>query len=332
MNEAAERRRLVIGLMMSAVAACLARPLAAQERPALLRVGAAGPNGRAASFLGQGYMRRMADLGYVEGKNYEFNYIDLHGQPDRYGEAMQELVRRKYDVIIAFGPEAALQAAIEATTTVPIVMAAIDYDPLAKGYVTSLARPAGNVTGVILQQIELAAKRLQLVQDAFPATRNLMVFWDKQSEDQWRATQKTAAKFGIDVADVQLTDYPYDYEWALGQVPPDHRGFLLMTTSSLFARDRVRLVEFTTRHKLPSMSVFGLEVEHGALMSYGPNRDIMSRRVADYVNRIARGAKPAELPIEQPTTFELVINLKTAKALGVELSPAILLRADKVIE
>jgi putative ABC transport system substrate-binding protein len=325
------RRREFIELFGGTLMAWpLPLPAQAQQRPDFLRVGGTAAQPRASAFTAAGFERRMADLGYIEGNNFAYDYVDLRGDASRYGEAMRELVHRRVDIILAFGPETALKGALDATTTIPIVMVAIDYDPLAKGYVTSLARPSGNITGLFLQQIELAAKRLQL--DAFPATRNLTVFWDKLSEDQWRATQKTAAKFGIDIADVQLTDYPYDYERALAQVPPDHRGFLLMTTSTLFARDRVRLVEFVTRHKMPSMFVFALEVEHGALMSYGPPRDLMSRRVADYVNRIARGAKPADLPIEQPTMFELVINLKTAKALGLELSPAILLRADKVIE
>jgi putative ABC transport system substrate-binding protein len=260
------------------------------------------------------------------------DYLDLEGRLDRYGDAMRQLVERKADIIVAFGPEEALKAAVAATKTVPIVMAAIDYDPFALGYVTSLARPTGNVTGVFLEQIELAAKRLQLVKEAFPAVTKAMAFWDAPSVDQWRATRDNAAKLGFDLAGVELRDYPYDYARALVQAPPEHRGFLFVMTSPLFARDRQRLVQFTLLNQLPSISVFREHADLGGLMSYGPNRNAMSRRVADYVHRIARGAKPAELPIERPTIFELVINQRTAKALGLEFSQAVLLRADEVIE
>jgi len=251
---------------------------------------------------------------------------------------MRQLLERKAEIIVAFGPEEALKTAVAATKevaatrTVPIVMAAIDFDPFALGYVTSLARPTGNLTGVVLDQIELASKRLQMVKDAFPAIGKAMVFWDAPSADQWYATRDSAAKLGIDLAGVELRNYPYDYARALAQAPPEHRAFLYVMTSPLLARDRERLVQFTLINRLPSISVFREHVDQGGLMSYGPSRNAMSRRVADYVHRIARGAKPSDLPIERPTNFEAVINLRTAKALGVEFSQAMLLRADEVIE
>jgi putative ABC transport system substrate-binding protein len=296
-----------------------------------LRVGSCSPRPRAQSFL-QPFDLRMTELGYVEGKNYMMDYIDLQGRPDRYGDAMQQLVDRKADVIVAFGPEASLKAALAATQTIPIVMVAIDFDPTALGYVTSLARPTGNVTGIFFEQIELAAKRLQLVKDAFPTIGKAIVFWDRFSADQWHATRDNAAKFGFDLAGIELRDYPYDYDRALAQAPPDHRGFLFAMTSPLFARDQDRIVQFTLLNRLPAMFVWREYVDRGGLASYGPNRTAMSRRTADYVHRIARGAKPSELPIERPTIFELVINLRTAKALGLEFSHAMLLRADEVIE
>ncbi len=325
------RRRDFLAGMGAAGAACLPRRARAQAPSAMLRVGSCAPSPRVRSFL-QGFDARMRELGYVDGQNYTMDYIDLQGRADRYREAMQQLVDRKADVIVAFGPEEALKAALAATRTIPIVMVAIDFDPIALGYATSLARPTGNVTGIFLEQIELAAKRLQLVKDAFPAISKAMVFWDHLSADQWRATRDNAAKFGFDLAGIELRDYPYDYARALAQTPPDHRGFLFAMTSPLFARDRDRLVQFTLLNRLPSMFVFREYVDQGGLMSYGPNRNAMSRRTADYVHRIARGAKPSELPIERPTIFELVINLRTAKALGLEFSQAMLLRADEVIE
>lgn len=309
----------------------------AMAQPAMLRVGSGSLQGRARSFL-QGFDVRMRELGYVEGANYTVDYFDLSGRIERYGDAMRQLVERKADIIVAFGPEVALKAAVAAvkevaaTRTVPIVMAAIDFDPIALGYVSSLARPTGNITGIVLDQIELAAKRLQMMKDAFPAVSKAVAFWDAPSADQWRATRDSAAKLGIDLAGVELRDYPYDYERALAQAPPDNRGFLYVMTSPLLARDRERIAQFTLVNRLPSISVFREHVDQGGLMSYGPSRNRMSRRLADYVHRIARGAKPSDLPIERPTIFEAVINLRTAKALGVEFSQAMLLRADEVIE
>jgi putative ABC transport system substrate-binding protein len=304
---------------------------AAAQAPAMLRVGATSPQPRARSFL-HGFEGRMRDLGYVEGRNFTMDYIDLQGRPERYPETMQQLVDRKVDVIIAFGPEDSLKAATAATKTIPIVMAAIDYDPFALGYVTSLARPTGNVTGVFLEQVELSAKRLQLVKEAVPAVSKATVFWDRHSADQWRAMRDNASKLGIDLVGIEFHDYPYDYARALAQAPPEHRGFLFVSTSPLFARDRERLVQFTLLSRLPSIAVFREHADLGGLMAYGPNRNAMSRRIADYVHRIARGAKPGDLPIERPSIFELVINQRTAKSLGLEFSQAVLLRADEVLE
>jgi putative ABC transport system substrate-binding protein len=318
------RRREFIMLLGGAA---VAWPLAVRaQQPAFLRVGTASPGSRTIGVM-HFFEQRMRELGYIEGKNYIFDYIDLQGRPERYGEAIRQLVQ-----FIAFGPEAPLKEALAATKTIPIVMMAIDFDPIARGYIENLARPTGNVTGVMFDQIELAVKRLQLISDALPDKKTATVFWDQPSADQWRATESNAARFGFRIVGVELQNYPYDYERALMQAPAEHRRFLIEMTSPLFARDRQRLAQFTLRHRIASMSVFRESVEFGGLMSYAPSRKTMARRVADYVNRIARGASPTDLPIEQPTTFELVINLKTAKTLGLEFSQAMLLRADEVIE
>jgi len=225
-----------------------------------------------------------------------------------------------------------LKAALAVTKTIPIVMAAIDYDPLTLGYITNLARPTGNVTGLYLQQIELAAKRMEMLRDAFPAMKAATVFWDALSADQWQATKASADKFGLQLAGIELRDYPYDYEKALAQAPAEHRRFLMIMTSPFFARDREPLAKFSMQQRIGSMFVFREYADLGGLMTYGPNRNTLSRRIADYVHRLARGAKPGDLPIERPATFELVINLKTAKLLGLEFSQAMLLRADEIIE
>src|SRR5262245_8963819 len=325
------RREFVSGLACFAGALGMPEKLSAQM-PAFLRVGAASPTPRrdTTSFLVP-FERRMAELGYIEDRNFALEFISVP-QPNRYDEVMRELLARKVDIIFAYGPEAPLKSALALSRTIPIVMVAIDYDPVALGYVTSLARPAGTVTGLYFEQIELAAKRIDLLKDAFPTTRAVTVFWDALSADQWKATRDSAAKFGIEATGVEFRNYPYDYERALAEAPPANRGFLLVMTSPYFARDRARLAQFTLSQKIGSMFVFREYVELGGLMSYGPNRTVLSRRAADYVNRIARGAKPSDLPVERPTIFETVINLKTAKTLGLEFSQAMLLRANEVIE
>jgi putative ABC transport system substrate-binding protein len=326
------RRREFIGGIVAA-AAIWPSPLHAQTSPAVLRVGATSPTPRhIPDSLLHPFVQRMTELGYVEGRNFVVDFVDLRNSPDRYGEAMRQLVQQKADVILAYGPELSLTAALAATQTIPIVMIGIDYDPFALGHITSLARPTGNVTGLYLQQIELAAKRIELLRDAFPTMKAATVFWDALSADQWQATKDSAQKVGLQVTGVELRDYPYDYDRALAQVPSEHRGFLIISTSPFFARDRRKLAEFSTRQRIASIFVFREYAELGGMMTYGPNRNVLMRRAADYVHRIARGAKTSDLPIERPTTFELVINQKTAKALGLEFSQAILLRADEVIE
>jgi putative ABC transport system substrate-binding protein len=326
------KRREFITLLGGA-AAGWPLPLGAQTSPAVLRVGAASPTPRNFVYsILQPFEQRMAALGYVEGKNFILDFDGLGGRPAQYGTAYQELVSRKPDVLLAYGPEAALKAALAATKTIPIVMAAIDYDPLTLGYITNLARPTGNITGLYLQQIELAAKRIELLRDAFPAMKAATVFWDALSADQWQATKASADKFGLQLTGIELRDYPYDYEKALAQAPAEHRRFLMIMTSPFFARDREPLAKFSIQQRIGSMFVFREYADLGGLMTYGPNRNTLSRRIADYVHRIARGAKPGDLPIERPATFELVINLKTAKLLGLEFSQATLLRADEVIE
>jgi len=231
------RREFLTGIAAAPTVVLLWARAAAQTPPAVLRVGAASPVPRARGFLGPvGFEGRMRDLGYVEGQNFIFDYIDLEGQADRYGAAFQRLVERKADILVASGPEDSLKAALAATKSLPIVLVAIDYDPIALGYVSSLSRPTGNVTGIFMEQIELAAKRVQLAQDAFPAVRKATVFWDSSSADQWRATRDNAAKFDLDLAGIELSNYPYDYARALAQAPPEHRGFLFVMTSGPLAR------------------------------------------------------------------------------------------------
>jgi putative ABC transport system substrate-binding protein len=225
-----------------------------------------------------------------------------------------------------------VKAAITASDTMPIVMIGTEYDPLARGYIKSLARPGGRVTGVFLQQIELASKRLQLLKEALPSFEAAMMFWDSPSEYQWQATSSIAAPFGLRLAGVELMKQPYDYEAALASVPPDHRRTLIIPIAPAFYRDRERLAEFCVQHRIASMFAVREFADAGGLLSYGPDFPAIFRRVADYVDRIAKGAKAADLPVEQPTKFELVINLKTAKVLSIDIPDKPTALADEVIE
>ena len=312
--------------------ATVAWPLAARaEQPAtMLRVGTVAGTPRS-SPQWVAFERHMGELGYQEGKNFSFDFLQA-ASADEYEVLYRKLAARALDVILAIGPEIGLKSALAVTRTLPIVMIAIDYDPLARGYVTSLARPSGNVTGVVFQQIELAAKRIQLIKDGFPDRPAATVFWDELSADQWEAARSTAVRLGLQLSGVELREWPYDYQTALDQAPLDHRGVLIVPTSPSFFRDRARLADFALQHRILSMFVFREWVDAGGLLCYGPSITVLFRRVAEFVDRIGRGAQPADLPIEQPTKFEMVVNLKTAKAIGIELPTAILLRADEVIE
>jgi len=296
----------------------------------MLRVGAVSGQLRNSAFW-QPFVLRMAELGYQEGKNFIFDLITASSF-DGYEAGYRELVTRNVDIIIANGPEISLKAALASSSTKPIVMIAIDYDPLARGYVTSLARPTGNVTGVFMQQIELTEKRVQLMKSAFPDLQAATVFWDRVTTDQWEAAQRAGVNLGLRLSGVEFFDPPFDYDKALAQAAPDSRGTVFVLVSPFFFRDRAQQTDFALRKRIVTMFGFREWTDAGGLMSYGANISSMHRLAAGYVDRVARGVKPADLPIEQPTKFELVINLKTAKALGITFPQSFLATADDVVE
>ena len=277
------------------------------------------------------FSQRLRELGYVEGQNLSLDFVNPAQQAEGNAGAVQELIRRRVNIVLALY-QPTMAAVVAAAPSVPVVMIAVDYDPLAFGYIESLARPGKEVTGLYLQQIDLAKKRVELLTQALPNVHAATVFWDYASEDQWKATNSAAPEFGLRLADVQLHEQPYDYEKALAQAPSDYRSVVIFPTSPMFYRDRQQIAEFAVRHKVATVFGFREWVDAGGLFSYGVNFPAAFRRVAEFVDMIAKGAKPADLPVEQPTKFELVLNLKTAKALGITVSPQILVRADEVIE
>jgi len=278
------------------------------------------------------FLQRMEELGYRRGRNFRFEFIQLADRSE-YGRAYRELVARNVDILAAGGPEFALKAAMAATRNLPIVMIASDYDPFERGYVASLARPGGNVTGIFFQQIALTKKRLQLMKEAFPHVQAVTVFWDRISADQWKGAQLAAEELRFNVHGVELREQPYDYGRALADVAPRFRGALMVLASPVFSLPRRSVLpEVALRYRIPTMFHVSFYPEVGGLMSYGVSFTKLFRRAADYVDKIARGTKPANLPIERSDEFELVVNLKTAQALGVRIPPSVLLRADRVIE
>ena len=321
-------------VLLAGAAMAIASRAAAEEAPTRRIFFIAGAGARSGPNIAT-FEDELRQLGYSDGRNIAIDYllrsVDL--TPEALTEAITAQIARGAQVIIAYGPERTLKAAVAATRDVPIVMAAVDYDPLAKGYITSLARPGGNITGVFFEQIELAAKRLDLFKEAVPDLRRAVMLWDKVSADQYEAVHEAATTLDIPTVSLEFHVVPYDYERALAEAgvgPGD--GLMVMTSPIFTVADRERLAALALHHRLPSMFVFRESVEAGGLMSYGATGSEMYRLVARYVGRILKGAKPADLPVQQPTTFELVVNLKAATALGLTIPLTILGRADEVIE
>jgi ABC-type uncharacterized transport system substrate-binding protein len=275
------------------------------------------------------FEQRLRELAAAAGQDVAVDFILLGGHADRYPAAMQELASRKPDVIVAPGPEVSLNAARAATQTIPIVMVGVDYDPVTRGYVQSMARPGGNITGVYLNTVEVAAKRVEMLRETVPSISRLIVFWDTAGKDSVEPTEAAARMLGLELRLIEFSDPPYDYEKLLAGVVPGPSDALLCTLSPYFFHDRQQLDELALRHKLPSMCG---GVASGGLIAYSASLNALFRNAAEYADKIRQGAKPSELPIQQPTRFKLVVDLRFAKAIGVTIPPLILAQADEVIE
>jgi ABC-type uncharacterized transport system substrate-binding protein len=327
------KRREFITLLGGAAAAW---PLAAraQQPGKVARIGAFAGGGRnpitAAAY--RAFLDELRKLGFIQGRNLTIDLRPTEQDFPALSADATEMVRSNVELIFASGPEATLQAAIGTGPTIPIVMAAINYDPIARGYVKSLAQPGGNVTGVFLRQTELAEKQVELLTQAFPGKPRLAVLSDEFSADLRAAAERRARSLGLESSFLKLEDPPYDFDAAFRTLANASPDMLLVLSSPFFSRSGGHISELAIRHRLPSMFIFRGYAEAGGLMSYGADVIAMYRQSATYVAKILRGAKPSDLPVEQPTKFEFIVNLKTAKAMGIELPTEILLRADEVIE
>jgi putative ABC transport system substrate-binding protein len=295
-------------------------------------------SGTAASEAARSQAIRLAlrELGYIEGQNIAVEYRYAEGRPDRESGLAAELVRLKVDIIVVASGDGTIQAAKNATKTIPIVMAGQGSDPVRAGHVESLARPGGNVTGLTALNRELGGKRLELFKEAVPKLSRVAVLYDPANQPSLHEVKELlpadarALKLTIQPWEIRAVD---DFEKvfaALNKQRPD--GLYVITAGGVMRPNQKRIVDFALKSRLPSVYSSREIVEAGGLMSYRADPADDYRRVAIYVDKILKGAKPADLPVEQPTKFELVINLKTAKQIGVIIRQSMLYRADKVIK
>jgi putative ABC transport system substrate-binding protein len=274
--------------------------------------------------------RRLRELGYVEGKNIVIEYRYAEGKRERLPDLAAELVRLKVDVIVTTGT--GILAAKKASATMPIVFAAAN-DPVGAGYVSSLARPGGNITGLSLMSPDLDGKRLELLKEAFPKIARVAFLWEPSaSRGNLPLTEMEAAAkaLGVKLQSLEVRSLD-DFESAFARAKRDGAQALIMTPGLLVNTQQRQVLDFAAKNRLPAMYPDSEFVEAGGLMSYGPNQADLWRRAADFVDKILKGTKPAEIPVEQPMKFEFVISLIAAKQIGVTVEPNVLVRADRVI-
>jgi putative ABC transport system substrate-binding protein len=317
-------------------AAAHAQENKAQQAGKIARIGyLTGTNLAASPRLHEAFRQGLRDLGYVEGRNLVIEYRSAEGKLERLSALAAELVALKVDVIVAGGRPPAL-AAKQATSALPIVFA-VAADPVADGLVTSLARPGGNVTGLSNLAPELVGKRLELLKQAVPGVSRVAVLWqpgarsERTDKDMLKAADVAARTLGVRLQFVEARG-PADFDRAFSDMTRARADALTVLPSPMFINERRRLVDLAAKNRLLAVYPLREYVDAGGLMAYGAHLADLFRRAATYVDKILKGAKPADLPVEQPATFELVINLKTASALGLTIPPSLLGRADEVIQ
>lgn len=276
------------------------------------------------------FLQGLSELGYTEGKNILIEYRS--GDPRRFPEFASELVRLNVDIIFAPNPQG-VQAARQVTTTIPIVFA-VGGDPVRSGVAASLARPGGNITGLTALGSDLAGKRLQLLTEVVPRLTWVAVLWNPSVPDkvvEWQQMDAPARKMGLQLHSVEVRG-PEDFAKAFAVIKSGRPQAMITLGEPLTFSQRTLILDFVSKHQIPAIFNWREFVEAGALIAYGPSISDLYRRAATYVHRILQGAKPGDLPIQEPTQFELVVNVRTAKALGLTIPPSLLLRADYVIE
>jgi putative tryptophan/tyrosine transport system substrate-binding protein len=331
-----DRRRFLVTSLAGAVAAPLAAEAQAPRAGRVYRLGMLLPTeavpDRSTAGTVNFTLNTLREMGYVEGQNLLVEVRYARGKIDRLPGLARELVRFGAEIIVAVS-DLAVQAAREATATIPIIMfMGWVRDPIKAGWVGSLARPGGNITGVLIAaEGTLAGKRVELIKEAVPqAARIALLAAPTSASVQVQEAQKAATSLGVKLLVVEARDG--DYDPAFSTMVAERADALFVLASPFFFRDRRRIIELAGKHRLPAIYEWREQADEGGLVAYGSSLAGLCRRVAVFVDRIFNGAKPADLPVEQPTKFELVVNMKTAKTLGLTIPPSLLARADHVIE
>jgi ABC-type uncharacterized transport system substrate-binding protein len=330
------KRAAASSILVSVILLAIAVIAEAQQPKKVPRIGyLASGDPATASARSEPIRLALRELGYIEGQNIAIEYRYSEGKRDRAPELAAELVRLKVDIIVVAGGETWIRAAKNATKTIPLVMVGSGIDPVKAGLVKSLARPGGNVTGITNLTRELGGKRLELLKEAVPKLARVAVLYDPATPN---SVLEVKEDLPIAARALKLTILPWearaadDFEKVFAAMSKERPDGLVVTGGPLIIANGKRIADFALKSRLPSMYNNRQNVDTGGLMSYGADFADSYRRVAYYVDRILKGAKPADLPVEQPTKFELVINLKTAKQIGLTIPPNVLARADKVIK
>jgi putative ABC transport system substrate-binding protein len=326
-------QKILCVVLSGALLFALCFPAAAQQAAKVPRIGLLSPFSPSATALWhQEFLQGLRDLGWIEGKNISIEYRYAEGKRDRLPDLVADLVRLKVDIIVASVNTDALVAK-NATRTIPIVMASAG-DPVATGLVDSLARPGGNLTGLSQMAPEMAGKRLELLKEIVPKLSRIAVLWNPQgttSTLNWKEIQLPARELGVKLHSLEVQSFN-DFDKAFEDATRARAGAISIMPDQLFAGNLKRIADLAVKSRLPSIFHLSEFADSGGLVAYGPDRSDQFRRAAVFVDKILKGAKPADLPVEQPTKFEFVINLKTAKQIGLTIPPNVLARADKVIK
>ena len=310
----------------------LAAPLAMEaQSPKVARVGLLSTGNPRSADIYQAFEQRLRELGDVAGRNLSIEFRNAEGKIDRLPGLAAELVRLTVDVVVV-ATDPATRAVREASAKIPIVMVAVNYDPVELGYIASLARPGTNITGVVFLHRQMTGKRLELFKEMLPTLKRLAVLSDPGAAEQLSAVQTANRSLGLTLQSLELGNPSYDFESAFRTAARSRAEALLVLTTPVFFRERSTIAQLALKNRLPTSFAHREHVDAGGLMSYGPNFNDMWRSAAVCVDKILKGANASEVPVEQPTKFELIINLKTARTLGLTVPPSLLQRADQVIE
>jgi putative ABC transport system substrate-binding protein len=325
------KKPALIGLACCTLLFALCISAEAQQPPKIPRIGFLIASSAAAQEPRlRAFKRGLRELGYIEGSNIAIEVRSGEGKPEQLPMAAAELVTLNVQVIVSGGP-ASTRAAKQTTNTIPIVMT-LDSDPVRDGLVVSLARPGGNITGLSTLGPDLSGKRLELLREIAPRLSRVAVFYstDTRNLPQWNEIDDAGRALGLQLQKLELQG-PKDIDAAFQAAIKEHSGAVLAQAPAILLSQRTRVAELAIKSRLPTIYSREEFVQAGGLMHYAPSTSDLSRRAATFVDKILKGAKPADLPVEQPTKFELVINLKTAKQIGLTISPNVLARADRVI-